>query len=203
MAHRVSKAQQVANRVNAERSTGPSNTVSTRFNAVKHGLLAEGITELDDVGYTGFLAGVKTALKPEGTIQHFLSERICLCMVRLKRASRLEAEFITGTLNPPITKIEGRMLSDTSELLNGKTVVVDPGLPAPLPESAVEHLVGRFQRYETAIENKLYRAMNQLERLQRLRLGEKLPAPATLDMGVHLDQEPLASFGNYENTAAN
>ena len=81
--------------------------------------------------------------------------------------------------------------------------MLDPGLPAPLPESAVEHLVGRFQRYETAIENKLYRAMNQLERLQRLRLGEKLPAPATLDMGVHLDQEPLASFGNHENTTAN
>ena len=202
MAHRVSKAQQVANRVNAERSTGPSNTVSTRFNAVKHGLLAEGITELDDVGYTGFLAGVKTALKPEGTIQHFLSERICLCMVRLKRASRLEAEFITGALNPPITKRKDGLIEDFTDV-RGKLVIEDPGLPAPLPESALEHLVGSFPRYETSIENKLYRAMNQLERLQRLRLGEKLPAPATLDMGVHLDQEPLASFGNYENTAAN
>ena len=37
-----------------------------------------------------FLAEVKTALKPAGPIEHFLSERICLCMVRLKRASRLE-----------------------------------------------------------------------------------------------------------------
>ena len=79
----------------------------------KHGLLAEGITELDDMGYKHFLAEVQTALKPEGPIENFLTQRICLCMVRLKRASRLEAEFITGTLNPPITKIEGKMLSDT------------------------------------------------------------------------------------------
>jgi len=37
-----------ANRRNAKKSTGPNNTTSTRFNAAKHGLLAAGITELDD-----------------------------------------------------------------------------------------------------------------------------------------------------------
>ncbi len=198
MSQQLSKAKLEANRANAVRSTGPSNTVSTRFNAVKHGLLAHGITELDGMDYKNFLAEVTTALKPEGPIENFLTERISLCMVRLKRASRFEAEFITEALNPPITKITGRILSDGSELLRGKTVVVDPGLPSPLPESAVAYLAGSFQRYETAIENKLYRAMNQLERLQRLRRGEKLSAPATLDVGIHLDKEPLASFGNHE-----
>lgn len=37
-----------SNRKNAQRSTGPDNTTSTRLNAVKHGQLARGITELDD-----------------------------------------------------------------------------------------------------------------------------------------------------------
>ena len=204
MAHRVSKAQQEANRANAERSTGPSNTVSTRFNAVKHGLLAEGITELDTLGYKDFMAEMKAALKPEGPIEHFLTERICLCAIRLRRAGRLEAEYITEALNPPITKLVGKMFErDTSELLNGKTVVVDPGIPAPLTEAAMEHLTNSFQRYETAIENKFYRAMNQLERLQRIRLGERLPAPATLDVGVHFDKEPLASFGNQDTQTSN
>jgi hypothetical protein len=38
--------------------------------------------------------------------------------------------------------------------------------------------------------------MNQLERLQRLRHGEKVPAPASADVGIHGDKETLASFGN-------
>jgi hypothetical protein len=37
-----------SNRLNARSSTGPRDTGSTRLNAVKHGLLAKGITELDD-----------------------------------------------------------------------------------------------------------------------------------------------------------
>jgi hypothetical protein len=37
-----------SNRLNAQNSTGPGDTTLTRFNAVKHGLLAKGITELDD-----------------------------------------------------------------------------------------------------------------------------------------------------------
>jgi hypothetical protein len=43
-----------ANTRNALRSTGPKDTTATRFNAVKHGLLAAGVTELDDA--EGYLA---------------------------------------------------------------------------------------------------------------------------------------------------
>lgn len=196
MAQQITKAKLEANKNNAAKSTGPSNTVSTRFNAVKHGLLAHGVTELDEVGYKNFLAEVQTILKPDGHIETFLAERICLCIVRLKRATRLEAEFITGELNPPITKKEGGLLSHDFEDLTGKTVVLDPGLPAQLSTLALDSLVGKFQRYETAIENKLFRAMNQLERMQRIRLGEKLPAPATVEVGVHVENQQLASFGN-------
>ena len=65
-----------------------------------------------------------------------------------------------------------------------------------LGSSAVETLVNTFQRYETTIENKLYRALNQLERLQRIRLGDKIPAPAALDVNVHHERDDVASFGN-------
>ena len=78
----------------------------------------------------------------------------------------------------------------------GKTVVVDAGLPCRLGSSAVETLVNTFQRYETTIENKLYRALNQLERLQRIRRGDKIPAPAALDVNVHHERDDVASFGN-------
>jgi hypothetical protein len=54
-------------------------------------------------------------------------------------------------------------------------VVVNLGLPARLSASGVETLQ-TFQRYETAIENKLFRALKQLERLQRMRRGDKIPS---------------------------
>ncbi|MEI6568591.1 MAG: hypothetical protein WCR20_18060, partial [Verrucomicrobiota bacterium] len=57
-----SPAQIAANRDNAKKSTGPRETSSTRWNAVKHGLTSQGITELDDhEAFERFLAGVRTS----------------------------------------------------------------------------------------------------------------------------------------------
>lgn len=39
-----------------------------------------------------------------------------------------------------------------------------------------------IQRYETTVERQLYRAMNQLERLQRLRGGEVVPPPISVEV---------------------
>lgn len=38
----------------------------------------------------------------------------------------------------------------------------------------------KILRYETKLERQLFRAMNQLERLQRMRQGEAIPAPLTM-----------------------
>lgn len=91
-----SKAKLESNQANAKASTGPVNTASTRYNAVKHGLLSQGVTELDKLDYHSFLSSVQNSLKPVGPIETALSERICLCLVRLKRAHGLEARFIMG-----------------------------------------------------------------------------------------------------------
>ncbi len=195
MGTHLSKAKLEANQANAKASTGPINTVSTRYNAVKHGLLSQGITELDEIDYHSLLSSVQESLKPIGPIETALSEHICLCLVRLKRAHGLEARFITSELNPPITKKEGGLDIDL-EAFAGKVVVIDEGLPAPLKPVALDSLIGKFQRYEAATEGKLYRALHELERLQRGRKGEKLPVPATVDVGLHSDNEQLASFGN-------
>ena len=40
----------------------------------------------------------------------------------------------------------------------------------------------KILRYETTLERQLYRAMNQLERLQRLRQGEAVPPPLTMEV---------------------
>jgi len=47
-------------------------------------------------------------------------------------------------------------------------------------------------RYETMINRQLFQAINQLERLQRLRRGEEVPAPVNLQVshdGANLSEE--------------
>jgi hypothetical protein len=112
-----------------------------------------------------------------------LVRRLSLCLIRLNRATRLEAAFITEELDSPLSCFEA---AETPHL-------------SPI---AIDSLVGKFQRYETAIENKLYRAINELERLQHLRRGEDIPAPTNVDLAIHTDPDFLptettvASFGN-------
>jgi len=43
----------------------------------------------------------------------------------------------------------------------------------------------RLLRYEGAIERQFYKALNQLERLQRLRAGDDVPAPVQVDVDVN------------------
>ncbi len=45
-----------------------------------------------------------------------------------------------------------------------------------------EEAMERLSRYEAHLERQLYRALNQLERLQRHRRGEVVPPPLTLDV---------------------
>jgi hypothetical protein len=40
----------------------------------------------------------------------------------------------------------------------------------------------KIMRYETTLERQLYRAMNQLERLQRTRHGEPIPSPVVMEV---------------------
>jgi hypothetical protein len=177
-----------ANRRNSEKSTGPKNTTSTRFNATKHGLLAHGITELDSAEeYRNTLRRLNQTYVAE--LETFLLERMALNMIRLRRSRRLEAEYITDILNPPIYD----ETQDPLRMQSFKVPVIDPGLPAPVSSEDFEPLVNTFQRYETALENKLFRAMHELERLRRMTKGEQLPAPATIDVTVHADSGELDS----------
>ena len=167
-----------ANRSNARKSAGPENTTSTRFNATKHGLLSAGITELDNVeGYRNYVSDLMRERNPVGAIETFLVESAAIEMVRWLRAKRLDAECITGELNPPTHSLG---LGDL--LIDGQ--VLDPGLPAAISAEAVQQLV-TLQRYESTFANRFFRILHELERLQRMRRGEHLPAPVAVDVSVH------------------
>lgn len=73
----------------------------TRLNAVRHGLLARGITELDDLNaYESLVQRLITTYQPAGELECFFVERISFHMLRLRRTARLEAEYITSEVHP-------------------------------------------------------------------------------------------------------
>jgi hypothetical protein len=168
-----------SNRLNSQSSTGPHTTNSTRLNAVKHGLLAKGITELDDSeAYEALAQRLAESYRPVGDLEEFFVERIAFHIIRLQRAGRLEAEYINGEMHP---LVKGP----------GPEDVFDPDVVelATLSAPSAVNLVSGFQRYETAIESKLHRAINQLERLQRSRHGEFVPVPESVDVSIHSGRE--------------
>jgi hypothetical protein len=142
-------------------------------------LLAEGVTELDDAaGYHSTLRDLIKETNPVGTIEMFLVRSAALEMVRCWRAARLEGEYITSVLNP---ETRGPNLSE--ELFMGE--IIDPGLPAVMNFESARPLVSVFQRYGTTSAHGLFRFLHELERLQRIRQGENVPAPVTVDLSIH------------------
>ena len=171
-----------SNRLNAQNSTGPVDTTLTRFNAVKHGLLAKGITELDDSdAYESLVQRLTLAYDPVGDLEIFWVRRIAFCMTRLDRAARLEANYINAEIHPPSQE---RLLQDCLA-----PIPPELGLSTTVGALSAINLVSGFQRYETAIENKLCRAIHELERRQRMRKGEYVPAPQSVDVSIHSERE--------------
>lgn len=168
-----------ANRTNGRKSHGPINTTSTRFNATRHGLLAMGITELDDAeGYRALLNHLREEKQPCGIVETELVESIALDMIRRRRARG------TSELNPPLRE------SDVIPRGMFEGARVDPGLPASLSFDSVLRLI-IFQRYEMNFENRMSRNLHELERQQRMRDGQRLPAPSIVDVTVHAAESTL------------
>jgi hypothetical protein len=156
---------------NAGKSAGPSDTSEARLNALRHGLSSEGICEVDDKRSYKFLCRqLKRHYEPCGPVEEFLVQHIALCITKIRRAAKLEADALTEYLHPPSHKPSLEELRLT-ELMRDSDRGFDPVLSAKLGSDIIEILCDRYGRYETANENRLYRALAQLERLQLTRKG--------------------------------
>src|ERR1019366_10064533 len=74
---------------------------------------------------------------------------------------------------------------------NLQGALLDPGIPAAIVPGNVEQLLNVFQRYESTFAYRLFRTLHELERLQRMRQGERLPAPIMVDVDVHASKSSL------------
>lgn len=150
----ISEKQLEANQRNALKGgvKTESGKAVVRFNARKHGILGNLVAKYENNFFQNYLDILFDEFKPESFIENILVERIALYYLKLYRLSKAETEFMQGCLEPS----KGEDLSP----FFGNVI---PGYVSIVNEYHVKQLFETYSRYETAIENRLYRAIRELE----------------------------------------
>ena len=164
----VSEKQLLANRENSK--LGGVKTEAgkevVRLNAVTHGLLTKEALLAGEDGslLTSLTEGYTAEFQPETEMEVLLVERIVSCIWRLRRVLRVERNYINNQLT------SRQAIADWT----GIAAYTDTGV------ACWQSMI----RYETTIERQMYKAMHELERIQRIRRGENTPAPLAIDVSL-------------------
>lgn len=181
----ASTKQIQANRKNAKHGgvkTAAGKTVS-KYNSQRHAILRQTITEYEGDFYRELVSELEDYYKPLGRMEVLLVERITVHYIKLFRVQKVETEYMKSLLNPHETHIEGGF--EMPIIGEPEVEVVDKqGYVPQIDRTTIETLSNTFGRYETTIENKLYKAIHELERMQRLRRGDLVTAPLAIDVAM-------------------
>ncbi len=179
----ATERQIAANRLNAQRCTGPKTTEGKEAvgrNAVTHGLTSySGLLpgeKLDD--FSDLRARVLAELAPDSAIEIELAERIASLLWRLRRVPAFEAALLAWT---NACKEEASIMTPTEpRLINWRE-------PDRLRPAAVHDILafgrsldgflkggvgGRLSRYENALQRQLSAMMLELRRMQARRKAQ-------------------------------
>lgn len=138
-----------------------------RYNAVTHGILRDTLTEYEQGVELGVLEDLRTEFHPKGALENLLLERIATHYVKLHRIAKAEREFVQSVLDPRKVVTKPRDgFGALGELVWTEEVVENEGYTPKVGSEAVERLYGIYARYETNVENRLYRAIRELRELR-------------------------------------
>ena len=184
------EAQILANRRNAQESTGPrtrQGKAAVSQNAVKHGLLAarDVISSESQADFDLYRNRILDELAPASPMESMLAKRIVSLSWRLKRAGRIQNQAIDAlnarNTSSPLAKltqslsfnVAGKSLSNAGgfngELALGRMAIKD---------FSSARVLDRLLMYERRIEHSLYKTLLEL---QRLHLMRKLAHPNGAD----------------------
>jgi len=212
----ASVAQIQANRLNAQKSTGPRTVAGKERasqNAVKHGLLArEAVIQGEDPEeFERYREQMLESLAPAGAVEAMLAERVVGLSWRLRRAERLQnAAFAALDDAEPAPLLDARLEEwkqlKGSEWDRGVAGVVDENAAlgrVVVADFAEARVLDRLLMYERRIESSLYRTMAQLRNERQARQARAAATPGEGSRsggGLPAGQEAttpgkLASFG--------
>jgi hypothetical protein len=172
----IEEAQIQANRENAKLGgvkTEEGKAIS-KYNALKHGLLSKEVLLADEDEKILIELGkrIRSELKPAGELEVLLADRITANMWRLKRLLKVEA-----------ATMERQRQFQLRQELNFE-VHQDQIERKAIQDMIANDHIEKLLRYETSIERGVYKALHELQRLQAIRMGERLPAPLVVDVDV-------------------
>lgn len=143
----------------ARKATGPRTAMgkaTSRRNALKFGIFSNAIV-LDGESRPEFellLGGLRQFHQPEGTLEEVLVDKLSVLLWRYRRLITADSKA---------------------------SIEYQPNLCSLIPElqsSPWEVLI----RYEANLDRAIDRTLNQLERLQRTRLGQHVPPPISVNV---------------------
>jgi len=174
-------AQILANRLNAQKSTGPrtiEGKAAVSQNAVRHGLSAERdvIASESQADFDLFRRQLLDELSPLSPMESILAERIVALSWRLKRVGRFQNQAIDA-LNADQTRSPlARLTQSFSFNIAGKSQGDSTGLNGELAlgrlavkDFANARVLDRLLMYERRIENSLYKTILEIQRLNVMR----------------------------------
>jgi hypothetical protein len=159
----VPEKKSIINRENAIKGgvKTPEGKEISKYNALKHGILSDVVTSYDKPGFEDMYHVLRDELKPCFLIEEVLVERISYYLLRLQRVARAETEHLKKCLDPTIKE------PFFDDIL--KERVVKKGYEPKIKQEDIEPLYVTFFRYEKSLENRLYRALLELGRIQKVR----------------------------------
>lgn len=172
----ASQSQIIANRRNAQKSTGPRTTrgkfVACR-NALKNGFFARQavISSEDQAEFDLYRRQFLKELAPETPMESMLAERIVNLSWRLIRTGRIQNQTIDAMNSPhpvnPIAKLKESILKNLN-----KTQPLPPEPPADLllgrlviKDFSGHRVLEKLLMYERRLESSLYKTIIELQRL--------------------------------------
>jgi len=176
------QAQTLANRRNAQKSTGPRTNegkAAVSQNAVKHGLLTrhDVISSESQADFDLYRRQLLAELTPVSPMESMLAERIVSLSWRLKRVCRIQNQTIDALSTPDTSS----PLSKLTQSLLPKSLQPDPSESPPelalgrlaIKDFANAGVLDRLLMYERRIEHSLYRTVLELQRLNLIRKLDK------------------------------
>ncbi len=177
----ATEAQILANRRNAQKSTGPRTTegkAAVSQNAVKHGFSAhqDVISSESQAEFDFYREQMLDELAPASPMESMLAERIVSLSWRLKRATRIQNQTIDA-LNARNTS--GPLARLTQSLSNTPTSTFELALGRlAIKDFSDARVLERLLMYERRIEHSLYKTLLEFQRLylvKRLNPGGETP----------------------------
>ena len=222
----MSSDQQIeANRLNAQKSTGPRTAEGKErvaSNALKHGLTGKQVVlpGEDPAEFDAFRSGLIAELAPQGALEEILAEKVVADAWRLRRVPPLEAalywreerqkalsaasakvssyetSFMREMEESAYSVYKSEVRPDRREAHQAAVAKLQELRAEPVPPlvsllSLLEGLqptLSNLERYETTLFRSLTRALHELQRLQAIRAGERVPAPTAVDVDVNINR---------------